>query len=81
MGSEGFPLSGQQRRLLGGVARGHEPVAPAICRARLSGKLQVGALHQALSDVVGTYEILRTEIRTEGPGSEPLQFILEEDGD
>jgi len=80
MGSKGFPLSVQQRRLLGGVARGHESVAPAICRAMLSGKLQVEALHEALSDVAGTYEILRTEIRTEGADAEPLQFIHEEDG-
>ncbi|HIF42515.1 MAG TPA: amino acid adenylation domain-containing protein [Planctomycetes bacterium] len=80
MGSEGFPLSVQQRRLLGGVARGHESVAPAVCRVKLSGKLQVEALHQALADVAGTYEILRTEIRAEGSDAELLQFIHEEGG-
>ena len=80
MGSAGFPLSVQQRRLLGGVARGHESVAPAICRVKLSGRLQVEALHQALSDVAGTYEILRTEVRTEGADAQLLQFIHEGDG-
>ena len=80
MDSEGFPLSVQQRRLMGGVGRGHESLAPAICRVKLRGKLQAEILLQALSDVAGAYEVLRTEIRIAGPSAELLQFIHEEDG-
>jgi amino acid adenylation domain-containing protein/non-ribosomal peptide synthase protein (TIGR01720 family) len=80
MGSKGFPLSVQQRRLLGGVASGRRSLEPALCRVKLSGELQVEALQRALSDVMDTYEILRTEVRVEGANGEPMQFIHEEGG-
>lgn len=80
MGSEGFPLSVQQRRLLGGAARGHRSVAPARCRVSLRGKLNREALEEALADVVDKFEILRTEILSQGSQDKWQQLIHEQCG-
>ena len=76
LASAAFRLSAQQERAWSEQERGIAQFAQ--CVVRIEGQLDVARLKQAISSVVGKYEILRTVLRRQAGVKLPFQVILEE---
>ncbi|MFF9603491.1 amino acid adenylation domain-containing protein [Streptomyces sp. NPDC014684] len=84
MSSESLPLARGSQQTANGARQAQGPAggggrvggfAPTAAAAvRLRGRLDTSALQDALSDVVGRHEALRTGI-TSGPGQEPVRVV------
>ncbi len=75
MESQGFTTSVQQRRLLGGAEGLNGPIPIAACTVHLAGAVQLGALEQALGDVVHQHEVLRTAVRVGEGGDHEVELF------
>ncbi|MEH2037877.1 amino acid adenylation domain-containing protein [Nostoc sp.] len=69
-----FELSPQQKYLWS-LQQGDSFVYCAVCAVSITGNLQIEVLKTAINQVVGTYEILRTNYRDMPEMNLPLQFI------
>ncbi|WP_414513679.1 amino acid adenylation domain-containing protein [Nostoc sp. PCC 9305] len=69
-----FELSPQQKYLWS-LQQGDSFVYCAVCAVSITGNLQTEVLKTAINQVVGTYEILRTNYRDMPEMNLPLQFI------
>ncbi|MEH2228576.1 MAG: amino acid adenylation domain-containing protein [Nostoc sp.] len=69
-----FELSPQQKYLWS-LQQGDSFVYCAVCAVSITGNLQTEVLKAAINQVVGTYEILRTNYRDMPEMNLPLQFI------
>ena len=73
---EGYRVSPQQLHLWSEV--GSEPDGLfAECAIRIHGTIEIERLRKALNNLVSSYEILRTELRTFGEFQIPVQVIFE----
>jgi amino acid adenylation domain-containing protein/non-ribosomal peptide synthase protein (TIGR01720 family) len=72
---EGFPLSPQQRRLW--LLQNEGGMFAARCALSLEGALRVGLLREAVREVVGRHEILRTGFCRIAGSKFPVQVIRE----
>src|SRR5215469_11420667 len=73
MAAAAFRISSQQER----IWLEHERGLPqfAQCAIRINGPLDLVRLENALEQIVGRYEILRTLLRRQGGVKLPFQFI------
>ncbi|MGW5329740.1 non-ribosomal peptide synthetase [Streptomyces sp. NPDC004014] len=84
MSSESLPLARGSQQTANGArqaqgpagadGRAGLPLPTAAAAVRLRGRLDTSALQDALSDLVGLHEALRTAI-TSGPGQEPVRVV------
>src|SRR5215469_1110410 len=73
MAAAAFRISSQQERIWLEHERGLAQIAQ--CAIRINGPLDLVRLGNALEQIVGRYEILRTLLRRQGSVKLPFQFI------
>src|SRR5271165_4083944 len=75
-GTKGFWLSPQQQRVWSLQAEGC--VSRTVCVVEVAGNVVADRLEDALRQVVGRHEILRTVYRRQSGMKFPFQVVLEE---